>query len=878
MSADIQAIKEANLIQEVIAETTGWTLRGNRDHLKAVEHDSLVVNVAKQLYFWNSQGHSGDVLSWLQNQQKMSFQDALIWLSKRAGLPLDWNSQDAKQWQAARARQDILTTIAGYLHGKLVASAAATEYGRGRGWSEETLAESGCGFWDGNVRALQEHLKLHEIDVKDEIVQAVCQMPREMFVYAHFIGGRCCYLTGRSIEGKRHWNLPAALAGDRQPYFNHIYSSRSANVVIVEGQADALSLGQWGIAAMALAGTSANDDLVAFLGRHDRLYVGLDADEAGQKNGMALARQLGALTRVLSWPVHDANEWLQGGAGADECRLLLSEAPLLAEFAAERVRQVDPLDVDKARRDAIDLIAELPEYVLAEKKRDLAQALDLTVTQFSGMLKAVWKEKEKETAAIHKIEMTAANGFVDDHLFELVYKRDDERGPRTLLAVRYPDGHVGITTRLETERYRITPRDASDPMIATGFLRLPDDLGDFKSETEVQQRVQAFIHKYVDLPDHIEKLASYYVMLTWLFDAFYVMPYLRARGDYDSGKSRFTEVVGELCMRSMFVTGMTTPSPVFRTMRNWNGCTVVMDEADLPHTETSADWVQMFNTGYKRGFGILRTAMVAGEATVEAFNAFGPKIINMRGRFPDAATESRCLTWETSSGRGIRPDIPRYMDRETFIREATDLRNMLLAYRLRTFTSIEVDYNNEKTREMPGRLVEITVPLMSITQSPEFKGSIMEFIEKMNQQAIMDRAASLPAKILEAILRAYYVPDALARKNDPRLQLQVAHITRQANMLMNSENDEALAEGEEVFRKKQLTAGGVGKILKNDLHLETEAAKVSSNRSQCLVWDIDRIGGLIVRYGMEDVVGDLMQEQARLEASEVEDVAQKHLI
>jgi hypothetical protein len=62
-------------------------------------------------------------------------------------------------------------------------------------------------------------------------------------------------------------------------------------------------------------------------------------------------------------------------------------------------------------------------------------------------------------------------------------------------------------------------------VIQTGTIRLPSQLGNYQSEMELQQRVQAFIHKYVDVPPDIEKLASYYVMLTWLFDKFYVLPY-----------------------------------------------------------------------------------------------------------------------------------------------------------------------------------------------------------------------------------------------------------------------------------------------------------------------------------------------------------------
>lgn len=41
-------------------------------------------------------------------------------------------------------------------------------------------------------------------------------------------------------------------------------------------------------------------------------------------------------------------------------------------------------------------------------------------------------------------------------------------------------------------------------------------------------------------------------------------------------------------------------------------------------SETSADWVQMFNTGYKDGFAILRSVVKDGEIMPEAFSGFGP--------------------------------------------------------------------------------------------------------------------------------------------------------------------------------------------------------------------------------------------------------------
>ena len=84
---DIEFIKSANPIEEVIEET-GYTLAGNGRYLKARAHDSLVIDTNKQYYVWNAKGESGDVITWLENEQGMSFQALLNTLPGAPASPL----------------------------------------------------------------------------------------------------------------------------------------------------------------------------------------------------------------------------------------------------------------------------------------------------------------------------------------------------------------------------------------------------------------------------------------------------------------------------------------------------------------------------------------------------------------------------------------------------------------------------------------------------------------------------------------------------------------------------------------------------------------------------------------------------------------------
>ena len=101
------------------------------------------------------------------------------------------------------------------------------------------------------------------------------------------------YLSGRSIDAKWHYNLPEVLVGERQPYYSYEYAPGEDLVVIVEGQADAVSLAQWGIPALALAGVTPGEGMQEALKRHEVIYVGLDADAAGKKNAWKVADHWG---------------------------------------------------------------------------------------------------------------------------------------------------------------------------------------------------------------------------------------------------------------------------------------------------------------------------------------------------------------------------------------------------------------------------------------------------------------------------------------------------------------------------------------------------------------------------------------------------------
>jgi hypothetical protein len=84
-------------------------------------------------------------------------------------------------------------------------------------------------------------------------------------------------------------------------------------------------------------------------------------------------------------------------------------------------------------------------------------------------------------------------------------------------------------------------------------------------------------------------------------DRFNEVPYLRAIGDFGSGKSRFIQSIGILCYKPVFTGGATTPSPIFRIVNEVHG-TLIIDEADFKFSDMTSEIVKILNTGYQKRY------------------------------------------------------------------------------------------------------------------------------------------------------------------------------------------------------------------------------------------------------------------------------------
>ncbi|MBI3894339.1 MAG: hypothetical protein HY313_00260 [Acidobacteria bacterium] len=364
-----------------------------------------------------------------------------------------------------------------------------------------------------------------------------------------------------------------------------------------------------------------------------------------------------------------------------------------------------------------------------------------------------------------------------------------------MLAV-FDGAEVVFADKLMDGLAELRPMPASNNLIKHHAVLLPERPEPFESVPQLLSDIGSYVDRYVDFSDRFRRIAAAYVLLTWVYDAFNELPYLRLRGDFGTGKTRALFVIGSLCYKAFFASGASTVSPIFHTLDTFRG-TLIFDEADFRFSDEKSELVKIFNNGNVRGFPVLRTAVTAKrEFDPRAFDVFGPKIVAMRRSFEDQALESRFLTEEMGQ-RMLREDIPINLP-DTQKDEALALRNRLLMYRFRTLPRIRVDDSLVEPTLSP-RLNQILVPLLSIIDDETLREDMRESVRSFDEELYAERSASTEAGVLEIL--AELLQDG-SRPSIPVSEIAAAFAAR-----FGSEYD------------RPITNRYIGGILRKRLHL-----------------------------------------------------------
>lgn len=942
MDTIIDEIKERVAIEDLVEESGYALQRRTGRYLKCREHNSLVIDTHNQSYHWNSQDEHGDIFNWIMHRNPgWDFRQALEVLAKRANVRLpEHDSGDLKTRLAAREKEDAFQVAVRVMAKWLKDDKEAWAYAKGRGWTDEIIEESQIGFSGRATTAafkeVGENFAMHGVDplsraavavtgFKGDVKKWLCDheleadedwikwgmipgmMNHKRLVYPHIYQGRIRTLCGRNILGDevnregdeiKAWNVPVLLGGPRQCFFNHIYGPRAEELVIVEGQADAITLGQWGIAALATAGTAWKDHEALFKvikEHHKTIYLATDEDEGGRKvvtgkeGDFPLASVLGPMLRVVQWAEKDANDQLKAMVKenveyqyqVETIRKTLDAAEPISIIMARHAGRLRGAKKDAAVERTIRVIAKMDNTRRAMYRLQLADALGVTVREFNNLVNIERKEAsaEGEGDGPANFEETLGGWFPTGEgkkgwLIEYLYDRETDKA---MLAFRDPDGRVGTAPHLDINGIRYTPmRD--DDIIKQGGVLTASDLGALKSTRELVGMVELFLHRNFLLDNPFDyKLAAYYVMLTWVFDCFSAIPYLRAQGDTNTGKSELMLRIGHICYRMVISTGASSTAALKFALDVYRG-TMFMDEMDI--ADKFDDRIVILNVGAMRDQAkVWNMVEVKNEEGGRGFkgvmaNVYGPKLITMYGKFKDPATEGRCLTFklvEKEPWELARRGIPIEKG-EDFYREAQVIRNLLMRWRLWRWEP-RIELNKELAdMRVSTRINQVTMPIKQLAKAklndpndrddPELMKDIETFIQSLNDELILERSMGIQARVFDAVMAAMTEAEYGSLVIESEVEgfgrvkyIFYKHLADIANKIMDEMNlgeskpDEEEGKEEGFHKKKkykELTSPTVGSICRRDLRLPVKRM----GKGFVVILDREKIDSLRVKFGL----------------------------
>src|SRR5437868_5115676 len=154
------------------------------------------------------------------------------------------------------------------------------------------------------------------------------------------------------------------------------------------------------------------------------------------------------------------------------------------------------------------------------------------------------KEEQKQSRA-----PTVSRVLSDGSLLELIYSQKERK---TLFLIGNGERRYEVTWLKTKEGESLVPVRASHSFLAHQLVLLPSEAAEYGSTAQLVADIKAYIRKYVTLHETYFDVSAYYCLLSWVFDAFNEVPYLRWKGDFGSGKTRALRVIGSIMYKPIF--------------------------------------------------------------------------------------------------------------------------------------------------------------------------------------------------------------------------------------------------------------------------------------------------------------------------------------
>ncbi len=345
---------------------------------------SFMVSQAKQIFHCFGCGAGGDVITFLQKHDSLSFHEAMTLLAQKAGISIDAGRFDQKSVQKDELIRNALQEAGRFFADKLRETKKAGEYFKVRGVTSESAALFQLGYALPGWSSLLSHMR--KSGYSDEILKEAglvvsgnkgpYDMFRERIMFPiRSMNGNILAFGGRATDDSmpKYINSPETPVFKKSETLYGLHTGRDAIrnkgfVIIVEGYMDVIICYQYGFRnVVAPLGTSLTaGHLQKLRNLTNEVIVVFDGDAAGinaAKRSLPLLCRNNFKARLLLLPEgEDPDSYLRKNSG-EAFSALLGRAQSIIDFIFSVSREGRAETV----REALTLIAQNLDLLAADQ-------------------------------------------------------------------------------------------------------------------------------------------------------------------------------------------------------------------------------------------------------------------------------------------------------------------------------------------------------------------------------------------------------------------------------------------------------------------------------------------------------------------------------